>query len=163
MQVGLVHRRAARRGSLTAAIATRQHPPTTRDLGCVSRENWSALRHRLEQRRHVGTLRTQFRPNPQAYLANLEQLACQLTLPTQKKTAHASEQEPPDVAAQRQAGFEAQPDRGPEHLVFIDKTVASTKMPPCVPKRSAASAVDHPSRKSVGKPPPSPDRCGSKA
>jgi hypothetical protein len=67
---------------LIAAIATRQHPPAARDLGRVSRENWSAFRRRLEQRRHARTLRTQFRRNPQAYLADLEQLACQLTLPT---------------------------------------------------------------------------------
>jgi transposase len=45
-----------------------------------------------------------------------------------KKTAHASEQERPDVAAQREAWFEAQPDLDPERLVFIDETGASTKM-----------------------------------
>src|SRR3984957_15630584 len=46
-----------------------------------------------------------------------------------KKTAHASEQERPDVAARRQAWFDAQPDLDPEDLVFIDETGASTKMP----------------------------------
>ncbi|QPC91601.1 IS630 family transposase [Mesorhizobium sp. INR15] len=45
-----------------------------------------------------------------------------------KKTAHASEQERPDVAARRNAWFDAQPDLDPEHLVFIDETGASTKM-----------------------------------
>jgi transposase len=45
-----------------------------------------------------------------------------------KKTAHASEQERPDVAARRHAWFDAQPDLDPEHLVFIDETSASTKM-----------------------------------
>jgi len=45
-----------------------------------------------------------------------------------KKTAHASEQERPDVAARRQAWFDAQPDLEPEDLVFIDETGASTKM-----------------------------------
>jgi transposase len=45
-----------------------------------------------------------------------------------KKTAHASEQERPDVAAQRRAWFDAQPDLDPEDLVFIDETAASTKM-----------------------------------
>ncbi len=44
---------------------------------------------------------------------------------TIKKTAHASEQ---DVAARRQAWFDAQPDLDPERLVFIDETGASTKM-----------------------------------
>ena len=67
---------------LIAAIATRRHPPAARDLGRVSRERWRELRRRLEQRRHARTLRTRFRRNPQAYLAELEQAARQLTLPT---------------------------------------------------------------------------------
>ena len=45
-----------------------------------------------------------------------------------KKTAHAAEQERPDVAARRLAWFEAQPEFDPEKLVFIDETGASTKM-----------------------------------
>jgi transposase len=45
-----------------------------------------------------------------------------------KKTAHASEQAREDVAARREAWFEAQPDLDPEKLVFIDETGASTKM-----------------------------------
>src|ERR1700712_4222974 len=45
-----------------------------------------------------------------------------------KKTAHASEQARPDVAARRQAWFDAQPDLDPADLVFIDETGASTKM-----------------------------------
>jgi len=47
---------------------------------------------------------------------------------TVKKTAHASEQERPDVAARRRAWFDAQPDLDPERLVFVDETGASTKM-----------------------------------
>jgi transposase len=45
-----------------------------------------------------------------------------------KKTAHASEQDRPDVLRRRQAWFEAQHDLDPERLVFIDETGASTKM-----------------------------------
>ena len=45
-----------------------------------------------------------------------------------KKTAHASEQERPDIARRRWAWFEAQPDLDPERLVFIDETGTSTKM-----------------------------------
>ena len=41
---------------------------------------------------------------------------------------YASEQERPDVAARRQAWFDAQPDLDPETLVFIDETAVSTKM-----------------------------------
>ena len=45
-----------------------------------------------------------------------------------KKTAHAAEQERPDVAARRLAWFARQPDLDPDKLVFIDETGASTKM-----------------------------------
>ena len=42
----------------------------------------------------------------------------------QKKTAHAAEQERPDVAARRWAWFESQPDLDPRRLVFIDGPMA---------------------------------------
>ena len=45
-----------------------------------------------------------------------------------KKSAHASEQDREDVAAARQAWFEAQPDLDPERLIFIDETWLNTKM-----------------------------------
>jgi transposase len=46
----------------------------------------------------------------------------------QKKTAHAAEQDRPDVLARRWTWFEGQPDLEPERLVFVDETWASTKM-----------------------------------
>jgi transposase len=46
----------------------------------------------------------------------------------QKKTAHASEQERPDVLKRREAWFAEQLDLDPARLVFIDETWASTKM-----------------------------------
>jgi transposase len=46
----------------------------------------------------------------------------------QKKTAHASEQDRPDVKARRQAWFESQLDLDPERLVFIDETWTTTNM-----------------------------------
>jgi transposase len=46
----------------------------------------------------------------------------------QKKTAHASEQDRPDVLTRRWAWFEEQLELEPERLVFIDETWASTKM-----------------------------------
>lgn len=67
---------------LIAATATRLRPIAARELGRASREAWTALRRRLDQRRHARTLRTRFRRDPDAYLAALEQQACQLTLPT---------------------------------------------------------------------------------
>jgi hypothetical protein len=66
---------------LIAATATRLRPPAARELGRVSRERWTALRQRLDHRRHARTLRTRFRRNPDAYLAALEQQACQSALP----------------------------------------------------------------------------------
>ncbi len=45
-----------------------------------------------------------------------------------KKTAHAAEQDRPDVAARRLAWLTRQPDLDPCRLVFIDETEASTKM-----------------------------------
>jgi len=46
----------------------------------------------------------------------------------QKKTAHAAEQERPDILKQREAWFDGQLDLDPERLVFIDETWASTNM-----------------------------------
>ncbi len=46
----------------------------------------------------------------------------------QKKTAHASEQDRPDVLKRREDWFEGQLDLDPERLVFIDETWASTNM-----------------------------------
>jgi hypothetical protein len=66
---------------LIAATATRLRPPAARELGRVSRERWIELRQRLDHRRHARTLRTRFRRNPDAYLAALEQQACQPALP----------------------------------------------------------------------------------
>jgi transposase len=46
----------------------------------------------------------------------------------QKKTAHASEQDRPDVKARREAWFESQLDLDPEKLIFIDETWTTTNM-----------------------------------
>jgi transposase len=46
----------------------------------------------------------------------------------QKKSAHASEQDRPDIVRRREDWFEGQLDLDPERLVFIDDTWASTNM-----------------------------------
>lgn len=46
----------------------------------------------------------------------------------EKKTAHASEQDRPDILKRREDWFDGQLDLDPEHLVFIDETWASTNM-----------------------------------
>ena len=45
-----------------------------------------------------------------------------------KKSAHAAEQERPDIVKRREDWFEGQLDLDPERLVFIDETWASTNM-----------------------------------
>lgn len=67
---------------LIAATATRLRAPGPRELGHVNREQWTQLRQRLDQRRHARTMRTRFRRDADAYLAELEQKAWQSTLPT---------------------------------------------------------------------------------
>jgi transposase len=51
-----------------------------------------------------------------------------VTASPSKKTAHAAEQDRPDVAAARAAWRELAPRLDPDKLVFIDETGASTKM-----------------------------------
>ena len=46
----------------------------------------------------------------------------------QKKSAHALEQERPDILKRRRDWFDGQSDLDPERLVFIDETGLSTKM-----------------------------------
>lgn len=46
----------------------------------------------------------------------------------QKKSAHAAEQQRPDVLRRRIAWFDGQLDLDPKKLIFIDETAASTKM-----------------------------------
>jgi transposase len=46
----------------------------------------------------------------------------------EKKSAHAAEQDRPEVLRRRWAWFEAQPDLHPDRLVFIDETWATTNM-----------------------------------
>jgi hypothetical protein len=46
----------------------------------------------------------------------------------QKKTAHAAEQERPDILKKREERFDGQIDLDPDKLVFIDETWASTNM-----------------------------------
>ena len=46
----------------------------------------------------------------------------------EKKTAHASEQNCPDILKRREDWFDGQLDLDPERLVFIHETWASTNM-----------------------------------
>lgn len=66
---------------LIAAVMTRLSPPVTDDLGRTDWDTWRDVRHRLDRRRQARTLRTRFRRDPETYLADLEQKACQSILP----------------------------------------------------------------------------------
>jgi hypothetical protein len=46
----------------------------------------------------------------------------------QKKTAHAAEQDRPDILRRREAWFDGQLDLDPGRMVFIDEAWASTNM-----------------------------------
>lgn len=65
----------------------------------------------------------------------------------EKKTAHAAEQDRPDILTRRQEWFDAQPDLDPARLVFIDETWASTNMARCYGRcrrgQRLRSAVPH--------------------
>ncbi|WP_167480854.1 IS630 family transposase [Mesorhizobium waimense] len=58
----------------------------------------------------------------------LERLASRPRLDIQKKSAHALEQDRPDVLKRRRDWFDGQLDLDPAKLVFIDETGLSTKM-----------------------------------
>jgi hypothetical protein len=64
-----------------AATATRLHPLAAGELGRVDRQRWRDLRRRLKPRRLARVMRTRFRRDPNAYLAELEAKACQSALP----------------------------------------------------------------------------------
>ena len=80
-----------------------------------------------------------------------------------KKTAHAAEQDRPDVAEKRKAWREAQPYLDPERLVFIDEIGASRRWRAFTVGPSAADGAGPGSRMDIGRPPPSPAHCGPPA
>ena len=63
------------RGSVRAATLTRLAPISAQDLAAVDLVKWRETRARLKQRHHARVLRSRFRRNPAAYLADLEQQA----------------------------------------------------------------------------------------
>jgi hypothetical protein len=62
---------------ILAATLTRLAPVTAADLAAVDAATWRETRSRLKQRLHARVLRTRFRRNPAAYLADLERRAFQ--------------------------------------------------------------------------------------
>ncbi len=96
------HRGSWRSHSGSSCRDARHHPPgAERAAGTVGRT--------VERRRALALLQA---PQTDA----------------QKKTAHASEQDRPDVLKRREDWFESQLDLDPKRLVFIDGTWTSTNM-----------------------------------
>ena len=60
----------------------------------------------------------------------------------QKKTAHASEQDRPDILKRRGAWFEEQLDLDPERLVFIDETWDAFAKLKALLRKAAERTVD---------------------
>ena len=77
---------------------------------------------------------------------------------TFKKNVARSEQDRPDVAAERAAWKASQPEIDIHRLVFIDETGASTKMAGAMAVRRTASAVSQRSRMVIGRRRPSSAR-----
>src|SRR5829696_2400244 len=67
-------------------------------------------------------------PRPRGRLRHALAFLRAATDHAQKKTAHAAEQDRPDVLRRRQEWFDDQLDLDPARLVFIDETWASTNM-----------------------------------
>ena len=82
---------------------------------------------------------------------------------TLKKTAHASEQHRPDVAARRRAWSEAQPGLDPGRLVFVDETGASTKMARLRGRAKRGQRCRAPCRTGTGRRRPSSAPCACAA
>lgn len=72
------------RGSvrILAATATRLALISDRDLATADRHQWIKIREALEARRQARAQRSRFRRDQDAYLAEIERLACQHSLPT---------------------------------------------------------------------------------
>ncbi len=74
---------------------------------------------------------------------------------TRKKTAHAQEQDRPDILKRRQDWFEGQLDLDPERLVFIDETWASTNMTRTHGRAPQGKRLRAGRCTAIGRPPPS--------
>jgi hypothetical protein len=66
---------------LVAGVVTRARPITACELAHADRERWLMLRASLERRRQARVMRNQFRRDPDAFLARLEQRLLQPILP----------------------------------------------------------------------------------
>lgn len=140
---GLSHRQAAARFQGERG----QRQPLAKDAARKGRARAGAAGRRSQEprdqrarRHHLRGLRRRARHEPggtalcpggarrHVRLRHLVALLPPPRLDSQKKTAHASEQDRPDILTRRLAWFDGQLDLDPERLVFVDETWASTNM-----------------------------------
>src|SRR4051812_36939155 len=137
---GATHRDAASRFGVSAASVSRWRR-LEREKGCVrpgplgGDRGWGRIGARADRVRGRSrrTSRSRTCGWPWRAVAMPSATArCSASSPAAgsraKKTAHASQQDRPDILKRREAWFDRQPDLDPERLVFIDETWAKTNM-----------------------------------
>nr|WP_156348770.1 IS630 family transposase [Sphingomonas sp. Leaf230] len=143
MAGGLSRRQAAVRFGVSAASAVRWQQLANQH-GTPAPQQQGGDRRSMRIEAHAGLILDAYKATPDITLAELQALLAdhgtEVALGTiwrffarrgitpQKKTAHATEQDRPDILTRREEWFDGQLDLDPEQLVFIDETWASTNM-----------------------------------
>lgn len=140
---GLSHREAGARFKVSAASISRWRAlerqsgdlrpgPLGGDRRSAAIEaSAGAILRTFEARRDMTNRGTAWRVGPPGPAIRLRHAVAVLRAPpadAQKKTAHAAEQDRPDVLRHRWAWFEDQIELEPDRLVFVDESWASTNM-----------------------------------
>nr|WP_255720351.1 IS630 family transposase [Acuticoccus kalidii] len=142
IEAGLTHREASRRFSVGIATAGAWHRLWRRTGSVRPARQGHPVRSRLDP--HEGFILALVDRDKDITLAEIAaQLAAEKGVTvcpstvwhffakrdiTVSKTAHAAEQDRPDVARRRHAWLEGQLELDPDRLIFIDETGLSTKM-----------------------------------
>ncbi|WP_443025070.1 IS630 family transposase [Sphingomonas sp. Leaf230] len=143
MAGGLSRRQAAVRFGVSAASAVRWQQLANQH-GTPAPQQQGGDRRSMRIEAHAGLILDAYKATPDITLAELQALLAdhgtEVALGTiwrffarrgitrKKKTAHATEQDRPDILTRREEWFDGQLDLDPEQLVFIDETWASTNM-----------------------------------
>ena len=139
---GLSRRQAAVRFGVSAVSAVRWQQLANQH-GTPAPQKQGGDRRSMRIEVHAELILEAYKATPDITLAELQALLAdhgtEVALGTmavlratrhhaQKKTAHATEQDRPDILKRREEWFDGQLDLDPEQLIFIDETWASTNM-----------------------------------
>ncbi|WP_159513364.1 IS630 family transposase [Sphingomonas sp. T1] len=140
---GLSRRQAALRFGVSAASAVRWQQLANQH-GTPAPQQQGGDRRSMRIEAHAELILEAYKATPDITLTELQALLAdhgtEVALGTiwrffarrgitpQKKTAHATEQDRPDILKRREEWFDGQLDLDPEQLIFIDETWASTNM-----------------------------------